>query len=68
LNAIVTKRIYEKGLKDGVPEDMELTLRPDMTKTLVNKKVRACHHNGKYEPQKFSEKKKMAWSCCQSKD
>lgn len=68
LNAIVTRKIYEQGLLAAVPEDKELTLKPDMSKTLKRVTERVCYHNGKYEEQKFSEKRKMAWSCCQSKD
>lgn len=71
LNAIVTRRIYEKGLCAAVPEDKELTLKPDMTKTLKTIRERFTFHNGKYEQQKFESKdgkKKMAWSCCQNKD
>jgi hypothetical protein len=68
LNAIVTRRIYEEDLKAHVPEDQELTLKPDMTKTLKRIQERVAYHNGKYEEQRFSEKKKLAWSCCQNKD
>ena len=68
LNALVTRKIYEFGLKAGIPEDPQLTLKPNMTKTLKKVTERICSHNGKYEEQKFSVKKKMAWSCCQSKD
>ena len=30
LNAIVTRRIYEKSLMAAIPEDKELTLKPNM--------------------------------------
>jgi len=74
LNAIVTRRIYELGLKARVPEDPELTLKPDMSRTLKKVQERICYHNGKYEERKFGQKegkdgkKKMAWSCCQNKE
>lgn len=71
LNAIVTRRIYEKELRAAIPEDKELTLKPNMSKTLKTVKERVTSHNGKFEEQKFESKdgkKKMAWSCCQSKD
>jgi len=34
INAIVTRLMYEKNLADRVPEDKELTLRPNTKKTL----------------------------------
>ena len=34
VNATVTRLMYEKNLKDAIPDDQELTLKPDMTKTL----------------------------------
>ena len=68
LNAIVTRRIYEEDLKAHIPEDEELTLKPDISKTIRRDEKRVAYHNGKYEEQRFSEKKKMAWSCCQNKD
>ena len=64
----MTRLIYENGLNAGIPDDKELTLKPDMKKTLKHVKERVTYHNGKYEEQRFSEKKKMAWSCCQNKD
>ena len=70
LNAIVTKRIYELQLKAGVPDDQELTLKPDCSKTLRKVQERVSYHNGKYEESKFEKTKdgkpKMVWSCCQS--
>lgn len=72
LNAIVTRRIYEQQLKAGVPEDPELTLKPDMSKTLKRVQERVSYHNGKFEASKFDKgkdgKPKMVWSCCQSSD
>ena len=71
LNAIVTRRIYERSLLEKIPEDKELTLKPNIAKTLKTVKERVTSHNGVYEEQKFAgkdDKKKMAWSCCQNKD
>ena len=49
VNAIVTRKIYEQGLLASVPEDKELTFKPDMSKTLKRVTERVCYHNGKYE-------------------
>ena len=49
LNAIVTKRIYESSLLEKIPEDKELTLKPNMVKTLKTVKKRVTSHNGVYE-------------------
>lgn len=72
LNAMVTRLIYEQELKSRLPDDPELTLKPDIAKTLRKVSERECHHNGKYEARKFGQKEgqpvKMAWSCCQNKD
>ena len=67
INAIVTKKIYELELASNVPEDVELTLKPDMKKTLKKETVTERHHNGKYELDRFSNKGKKAWSCCMNK-
>ena len=67
INAVVTRRIYEAGLAANVPDDVELTLRPDMKKTLKKQTVTERHHNGKYELDRFSDKGKKAWSCCMNK-
>lgn len=67
INAIVTRKIYEAELAANVPEDVELTLRPDMKKTLKKQIVTERHHNGKYELDRFSDKGKKAWSCCMNK-
>lgn len=68
VDAVVTRKLYEKTLHDAVPEDKELTLKPDISKTLRTYKVKERYHNGKYEENKFSRKGKKAWSCCQCKD
>lgn len=67
INGIVT-RLIQKELHDAaVPDDPELTLKPDIKKTLREKKTKERYHNGKYEENKFDGKGKKAWSCCQSK-
>ena len=68
IDAIVTRRIYEKGLKDHIPDDPELTLKPDMKRTIKQKVVKERYHNGKYEKSKFDPDGGFAWSCCQSSD
>ena len=67
INAIVTRKIYEAELAANVPEDCELTLKPNMKKTLRRETVTERHHNGKYELDRFSDKGKKAWSCCMNK-
>ena len=67
INAIVTRRIYETELAAHVPPDPELTLRPDMKKTIRRELVTNRYHNGKYEVDRFSNKGKKAWSCCMNK-
>ena len=67
INAIVTRKIYEIEQASHVPADPELTLKPDMKKTLRKETVTERHHNGKYEVDRFSAKGKKAWSCCMNK-
>lgn len=67
INAIVTRRIYETELAAHVPPDPELTLRPNMKKTIRRELVTNRYHNGKYEVDRFSTKGKKAWSCCMNK-
>jgi len=67
LNAMVTRKIYEIEQKEHVPMDPELTLKPDMKKTLRHETLIERHHNGKYELDRFSDKGKKAWSCCMNK-
>ena len=68
VNATVTRLIYEKELADRTPEDTELTLKPNMKKTLKTEVTIERYHTGVWEVSKFSKKGKYAWSCCQSKD
>jgi len=67
INAIVTRKIYEIEQAAHVPADPELTLKPDMKKTIRRELVTNRHHNGKYELDRFSDKGKSAWSCCMNK-
>mgnify|MGYP001326815127 CR=1 FL=1 len=67
INAIVTRKIYEIEQAANVPDDPELTLRPNMKKTIRHETVTERHHNGKYEVDRFSDKGKKAWSCCMNK-
>jgi len=67
INAIVTRKIYEIEQAAHVPADPELTLKPDMKKTIRRETVTHRHHNGKYELDRFSDKGKKAWSCCMNK-
>ena len=67
INAIVTRKIYEIEQAANVPDDPELTLRPNMKKTIRHETITMRHHNGKYEVDRFSTKGKKAWSCCMNK-
>lgn len=68
LNAIVTRKMYELEQQKNEPEDKELTLRPDLKKTIRRETVVERYHSGKYEVNKFSKKGKKAWSCCMAKE
>lgn len=67
VNGIVTRLIYEQLHDAAVPDDPELTLKPDIKRTIRERKTKERYHNGKYEENKFDGKGKKAWSCCQSK-
>lgn len=49
VEAIVFKKMYEVQHIAQEPEDPQLTLRPDMTKTLKNTKHKQYYHSGKWE-------------------
>ena len=68
INAMIAKRIYNKEQAAHIPADPELTLRPDMKKTLRRETVITRVHSGKYEVDRFSKKGKKAWSCCMNRD
>jgi len=68
VNGVVTRLIYEELHNAKVPDDPELSLKPDCSKTLPIEKIKIRFHNGKYEVNKFDPKGKKAWSCCQSKN
>ena len=68
INAMVTKKIYEIEQQAHVPKDPELTLRPDMKKTIRRETITTRHHTGVYEVDRFSKKGKKAWSCCMNKN
>lgn len=51
----------------AVPDDSECTLKPNCEKTLRQTKEKIRFHNGKYEVNKWDDKQKKAWSCCQAK-
>ena len=63
----MTRKIYEIEQAAHVLPDPELTLRPDVKKTIRRETVTQRHHNGKYELDRFSDKGKKAWSCCMNK-
>lgn len=62
IEANVYRRLYEAQHIAKEPEDPELTLKPDMSKTLQNLKTKKYYHNGKWEMNKIEEKE--SWSCC----
>ena len=68
INAIVTRKIYEIEQAANVPDDPELTLRPDLKKTIRRETVTHRYHTGKYEVDRFSKNGKKAWSCCMNRD
>ena len=68
INAMVAKRIYNLERAATVPADPELTLRPDMKKTIRRETVTHRVHTGKWELDRFSKKGKFAWSCCMNRD
>ena len=67
VDATVTRLMYEKNMADNIPDDEELTLKPNCKKTLVKKVEIVRYHDGKFEVAKWDPKKKERWSCCQSK-
>ena len=67
INAIVTRKIYEIEQAANVPDDPELTLRPNMKKTIRHETITIRVHTGVYEVDRFSAKGKKAWSCCMNK-
>jgi hypothetical protein len=71
IEALTLKRMrqhreLEQRRQNGSPElnDLELTLRPDLSKTLRRnpKLERGYYHSGKWEKQPYEESE--AWSCC----
>ena len=68
INAAVTRKIYEIEQAAHVPADPELTLKPNMKKTLRKETVITRHQTGKYELDRTSDKGKWAWSCCMNRD
>jgi hypothetical protein len=62
VDAVVYRKMYEEKHIAKEPEDPELTLRPDMTKTLRNTKQKEYYHNGKWEMNPIE--KQECWSCC----
>ena len=67
VNGMVTRMINQHLHDADVPDDPELTLKPNCSKTIKKTKTKVYYHNGKYEVNKFDPKGKMAWSCCQAK-
>lgn len=66
IEAVVFKKMYEAQHIAKEPEDPQLTLKPDMSKTLRNAKQKKYYHNGKWEMSK--SEKKESWSCCMNSD
>ena len=63
----MTRLMYEKNMNDAIPDDPELTLKPNCKATLVKKIEIVRYCDGVFEVAKWDPKKKMRWSCCQSK-
>ena len=66
IDAVVFARMYAEMNLAKEPEDPELTLKPDMSKTLRSHKEKHYYHNGTWGKTPFS--KKESWSCCMDKD
>lgn len=66
VEATVFRKMYEKKNIENEPYDPELTLKPNMKKTLINRKGVKYHHTGKFEMCKFEEEE--VWSCCMNAD
>eukprot|EP00347_Sterkiella_histriomuscorum_P001226 403372845 len=66
VEAIVFKKMYEAQHIAKEPEDPQLTLKPDMTRTLKNTKQKQYYHNGKWELNRFDNQE--CWSCCMNAD
>ena len=67
VDATVTRLMYEKNMADAIPDDQELTLKPNMKWTLVKKLEVVRYHDGVFQVSQWDPKKKERWSCCQSK-
>ena len=65
VGATVYRKLYEAQHIKEEPEDPELTLRPNMQKTLRVTKHKKYYHNGKWELNQIE--KKECWSCCMNK-
>ena len=68
VNSTVTRKIWEMEQASHVPPDPELTLRPNMKKTLKKETVIERHHTGVWQVDPTSKKGKMCWSCCGNRD
>lgn len=66
IDAHVYKRIYELQHNAQEPDDPELTLKPNLSKTLQATKHKKYYHNGKWEQNKFDGEE--SWSCCMNSD
>jgi hypothetical protein len=77
IEATVFKKMYEKKHKAEEPDDPELTLKPNMSKTIANTKTRVYYHTGTYgkwewkkiDPNKPAvQSEKECWSCCMNRE
>jgi hypothetical protein len=66
VEAVVFKKMYEAQHIAQEPEDPQLTLKPDMSRTLRNTKQKKYYHNGKWGPSQAE--KRECWSCCMNAD
>ena len=76
VEAFVYKKMYETKHMQEEPEDPQLTLKPDMSRTLRNTRHKKYHHTGKYgkcewikpENKPAVQSEKQYWSCCMNGD
>jgi len=60
----VHKKLYEYRHNAVEPVDPELTLKPNMKKTLQQEWYKKYYHNGVWEKSRIDRKERECWSCC----
>mmetsp|Transcript_30122 Transcript_30122/g.22386 ORF Transcript_30122/g.22386 Transcript_30122/m.22386 type:complete len:115 (+) Transcript_30122:512-856(+) len=68
IEANVFKKLYQYRHNAVEPVDPELTLKPNMEKTIMKTAEKKYYHNGKWEVNRFDIKQRECWSCCMNKE